>query len=114
MNVQYLQDLQMRLTEYGAIDKQIAELSDKKGIIRNQIEKWIELNNLEEYETRDTEGNIWKISKSSSTRKSIGDWDILQRVLGEKNAHLIVFKEFSTFGIKALKQFSKGWLKDNA
>lgn len=109
--LQFEENLKSALEEYGLVDSEIAKLEDRKKLLRSQIQKWMDVNNLDTFEVRDNNEQIWKIKKDIQSRKSIGDWDILKDVLDKSgNANLIVEKCFDTFGIKKLKRFSDEWL----
>ena len=108
--MKYEQDLIKALEEYGEVDKELAALETKKKVLRSQIQDWMSLNELANFEIQDGKSQVWKMKFDEQKRKSIGDWSMLEKVLGEKNKNLIIEKSIETFTIKALKTFSKEWL----
>ena len=108
--MQYLNDLKEKLTELSSIADQLTKLENQKDIIRTQIDKWLNLNQLDHFEVYDNQNQIWKIWRSTSSRSSISDYMILREVLGKENEHLIVEKEVLTLNVRKAKKFSPEWL----
>jgi hypothetical protein len=109
-DLHFTNDLLEALDELNAIDNQLNTLSDRKIELRSQVQKWLTLNEIELFEVKDNTSQIWKINITSQSRRSIGDWAILEQVLGEENKHLIVEKTSSVFTVKKSKKFSEEWL----
>jgi hypothetical protein len=105
----YVEELKNTLNSYREIDSKINELETNKGILRDQIEKWLDLHGVKLFETEDANNQLWKISKSSSIRRKIKDYDILESVLPKEHKHLIVRNETETFAIRKIDKHSKEW-----
>lgn len=111
--MKFEESLIIALAEYGEIDSNIALLDNQKKVLRNKIQEWMKLNEVDNYEVKDSNNQVWKIKEDEQSRKSILDWVMLEKVLGDKNKHLIVEKSFSTFTIKKIKTFTSDWLSKN-
>jgi len=111
--MKYEHDLIKALEDYGEIDKELTILETKKSVLRSQIRDWMSLNELENFEIQDGKNQVWKMKFDEQMRKSISDWSMLEKILGEKNENLIVRRVISSFTIKSLKSFSKEWLLNN-
>lgn len=109
-NPVYLENLIPALEELGSIKKTLTELEEREKLLRAQILKWMEINELELYEVKDTTAQIWKLKVGTQSRKSISDWVLLESILGPTNSHLIIEKEFDMFTVKQTKKFSDEWL----
>lgn len=110
---QFVDQLVTKLTQYNNIDKQITELASQKEEIRSQIERWLDLHQISLFETTDLHNQLWKISKSTSTRNRVLDYEILKRVLPEEHKGLVVQSESETFMVKKINKHSREWLLEN-
>lgn len=106
----FVENLLEALDELNVIEDRLNELDNRKTELRNQIQKWLDINNQTHFEVKDNTSQIWKIKISTQMRRSISDWDILTEVLGDTNKHLIVEKDSNTFTVKKAKKFSEEWL----
>lgn len=106
----YIDELKNILTKYREIDIQIGELENNKEILREQIKAWLELHSIRLFETEDLDNQLWKISKASSVRRKIKDYELLESVLSDQNKHLIIRDEIETFAIRKIDKHSKEWI----
>jgi hypothetical protein len=93
--MQYEDDLKKSLTKLYEIKSLIKPLQEEEEKIKIQVKKWLNLNDLNKFSTKDTENHIWSMSKVTSVRKGIKDWKLLESILKESEAALII-KESST------------------
>jgi hypothetical protein len=106
----YTENLIPALEEIGAIDISLNELEKRKDLLRAQVKKWLEINELDAHEIRDTTNQIWRIKKGGQSRKNIADWALLEQLVGEEYQNVVAEKEIETFSIKQVKKFSDQWL----
>lgn len=106
----YVDELRNTLTKYREIDNQIGALENSKETIRHQIENWLDLHNIKLFEIEDLNNQLWKISKYSTVRRKIKDYDLLESALSDQNKHLITKTESETFAIRKIDNHSKEWM----
>jgi hypothetical protein len=70
--LQFINDLKISLKNYGDLDDELTILKIKKDEIRNNIENWMNMHNILEYDSFDINGKtLWRMAKSTSTRSTV-------------------------------------------
>jgi len=103
MALQFEDEMKAKLLEYNTICSKIDELTAEKEKIRDQSKRWLELNNVEEAYTEDVTGQAWKLAKSSSNRRKVLDWGLLNVLVGDRKDEVIGTSVSNTFKISKVK-----------
>jgi hypothetical protein len=104
MDLQYVEELMNQLTELGKVEKQLTKAKQQKDIIREKVRNWLDMHNLDEYETFDSKGNeLWRMTIKSTSRKS-AKIDVLENLLSEELFNEAVsIVEYNVFKIQPVK-----------
>ncbi len=101
----YYED-QMRdsLSKLKVIEDQLTILTSQKELLREQLKKWLEVNNLTEYDGFDSDNSqLWRLQTISSTRRS-ANFDYIETVLEPLQLkEAIKYTESSTFRCTKVK-----------
>ncbi len=106
--VVYEENLKEALTNLGKIEDELTKLNIQKDEIRDQIKKWMEINNLTEYESTDSENaKLWRLTKSTVSRRSV-NYDLLQEHLDADAYNIVVSQsESNVFKCQPVKSRKK-------
>lgn len=85
----YEDELKTNLTLYSQLQDQKKDIEAKVDLIKQGIEKWLELNNLTECTISNTIGEEWKLSIQSRKNTKI-DKDILMTMLPQEQLNKII------------------------
>lgn len=107
MSLLYENELKMTLSKFGTILDKIDVLEMQKDEIRDGIRKFIEMNNIDEVDIRDTHNQLWRLGISLRSRKSV-NCDLLKEYLTKKEyTNTITIKESEFLTSKRVKQRKK-------
>lgn len=106
--VVYEENLKEALSKLGEIEDELTRLNIQKDELRDQIKKWMEINNLTSYETTDSkETKLWRMTTSVISRRSI-NYDLLQEHLDDETYNIVVSNnESSVFKCQPVKSRKK-------
>lgn len=107
-NLLFTNDLKTALTELAVIEQELSKLSVKKDELREKLEKWMNINSLDNYETFDSnEKNYFRLTISRSSRRSV-NIDLLQaKVDNEMFKSLVSITETKSFKCQIVKSRKK-------
>lgn len=91
------------LNEYDILTEEIEKINLKKEEIRENIKKWLVINNISEFETKIKNDKLYRISKAIQLRKS-PNYEYLESVLKpDEMVNAINLTEYETLTIKEVK-----------
>ena len=97
MSYFYEDELREELTKFNEVKTELDEINGKYENIRNRLQKWMELNNLTTFNTKDNSGSDWNIGFEPRKTKKIKDYKLLEQALGEDYSELVETYESSVF-----------------
>lgn len=102
--LQFVNDLKITLKNYGDIDDELTILKIKKDDLRQNIETWMDMQGIIEYDSFDITGKtLWRISKSVSNRNVVNK-EYLETILTPGQLQLAFnVSEVKTFKISKVK-----------
>jgi len=109
-DLNYVSDLKIALKNFGDIDEELTILKLKRDEIKENIKKWVKLNNIEQYETLDiSEKNLWRLTLSTMTRKDI-NYTYLEEILTPEQLEIackyVSYESFKCSKVKSRKKQS--------
>lgn len=104
----YVNELKQKLVELGTIEDEYTKLKVKRDDLRDQVRKWLDINDRTEYETLDASGEqLWRMNVTPSSRSSV-DHDLLKATVTPEQYDQIVTKnEFEVFKCQPVKSRKK-------
>jgi len=107
MMLDYENDLKSALTKLKTIMTKLDELQLEKDEIRDAVKKFLKMHELDEYETKDTKGQLWRLGITQSERRSI-NYDELEKLLTEEQLEdVIVMSPSERLNTKPVKSYKK-------
>lgn len=99
MTYDFEDQLKAELTELGALKEEVdtkKKLYEEK---RNQIQKWMEVNDLSSHITIDNDGEEWDIKFEPRKNRRVRDWKLIQEALGDNFDSFVNEFESSVFKV---------------
>jgi hypothetical protein len=93
------EQLKDELAELGALKEEVdtkKKLYEEK---RNQVQKWMEINNLTSFELQDSKGEDWNIKFEPRRNRRVRDWKLIESALGENFDNFVNVFESSVFKV---------------
>lgn len=104
----YLDALKLKLTEFGKVEDELSRLSVMKEELRDQVRKWLDINELTEYETLDgNDGRLWRLSVTQSSRNTVNVEALKAKVTEAEFNELVSKTEFEVFKCQLVKTRKK-------
>jgi len=97
MGYQYEEELKNELAELGKLKNDVDEKKKQYESKRNQIQKWMEVNELTSHEIQDSNGDMWSIKFEIRRNKRIKDWKLIEQALGTDFNDFVNIYESSVF-----------------
>lgn len=99
----YVDDMRKCLSLLGKVERSLTKLKVKKEEYRNNLLKWLIINNLKDYETFDSiEEDYWRLASSIQKRKSC-DLEKLQKEYPDAYNACVTYNEINTFKCQVVK-----------
>jgi hypothetical protein len=102
MGFPYEDQLVTKLQERDDLQNAITEFDKKKKLINEQIKQWLEINKLDKYTVEHADG-VWTLSKIKTKRKSVTDYDVLIKKLGDEASIFITESEVEQLRVNKKK-----------
>ena len=99
MGYPYEDQLKKELAELGALKEEVETRKKQYEEKRNQIQKWMEVNNLTAFEVQDDNGEDWNIKFEPRRNRRIRDWKLIESVLGDKIDNYVNIFESTVFKV---------------
>ena len=103
MGFPYEDQLVEKLQERDDLNNAITEFDKKKKAINEQIKHWLKLNDLKKYTVESSQGT-WELSKFPVKRKSVRDYDVLIKKLGDEAPIFITENESETLRVNKKRE----------
>lgn len=98
----YQNELIEKLDERDKLLKEISNLTKEKDLINKQVKDWLKVNNIKEDGTtyiKDDE-STWTITKSTYKKRSVRDYNMLEKKLGSEYDMFVDSSEVEKLTIK--------------
>lgn len=104
----YEDGLKQALSSLGQIEKELTRLNIQKDELRDKIRKWMEINELKEHDSVDSNGDkLWRVTISVARRKSV-NYDVLrEKVTPDDFDEIVSHGEYTTFKCQQVKSKKK-------
>ena len=103
----YVNDMKTCLTLLGRVDRAITKLSVKKEEYRDNLRKWLLMNNLKEHESFDEkEEEFWRLNRSTQNRRKC-DLEKLESEYPDAYAACVETSESEIFKCQTVKSRKK-------
>ncbi len=99
MGYPFEEQLKEELAELGALKEEVEATKRKYEEKRNQIQKWMEVNELSSFETKDNNEEEWSIKFEPRRNRRVRDHKLLKEALGDNYNEFINEFESSVFKV---------------
>lgn len=107
MSYPFEDQLKSELTELGALKEEVDTKKKMYEDKRNQIEKWMSVNNLTDYQVEDTNGEEWNIKFEPRRNRRVRDWKLIESALGDSFDNFVNVFESSIFKVGRKRKTKK-------
>jgi len=103
----YENDLRKTLAKMKVVVDGLDKLKLEKEEMREAIKKFLKIHDLDEYEIKDTEKQLWRLTITQSERRSV-DYDELEKLLSEEQLEdVVTISPSERLNIKPVKAYKK-------
>jgi len=105
--LEYESDLKSTLADLKIVMDELDKLKMQKDEIRDAVRKFLKMHELDEFETKDTDGQLWRLGITNSERRSV-NYDALGEMLTEEQLdEVIVISPSERLNTKLVKSYKK-------
>jgi hypothetical protein len=105
--LEYESDLKSTLADLKIVMDELDKLKMQKDEIRDAVRKFLKMHELDEFETKDTDGQLWRLGITNSERRSV-NYDALGEMLTEEQLdEVIVISPSERLNTKPVKSYKK-------
>ena len=106
----YEDDLKSSLNKLFEIKLEMKTLKQKEDKIKDQVKKWMVLNELDKFNVEDANNHKWSIGKYTNRRQTIIDLKLLKSLISESEYPLVIKETESEYYKISSPELS--WEKD--
>lgn len=104
-NLKFVENLKSALDDLETVSSKMDALTLQKNDLRDKIKSWMEMHNLTEFESYNTnKTKLWGMSISSRKRKNIDKDKLRKHVTETIFDEIVTESEYTVFNCKSIKQ----------
>jgi hypothetical protein len=109
--LEYENDLKSTLADLKIVMDKLNKLEMQKDEIRDAVRKFLKMHELDEFETKDSDGQLWRLGITNSERRSV-NYDALGEMLTEEQLDEVIgISPSERLNTKPVKSYKKNGKK---